>query len=75
MQKLRYSIYDTTTKKYLSVFHRPVSEADIAVTNWTRSAARAMKFPGVKSARGVARWLDDNSHGGCVVLNARGSIV
>ena len=75
MAKLRYTIFDTTTKKYLSEFHRPVDKLDAAVTNWTRKREQAMKFPGTKSARGVARWLYDNSHGGCVVVNARGAVV
>lgn len=75
MKKLRYSIYDVAAKKYLSEFHRPVSEVDVAVTNWTRKPQCAMRFPGTKSARNVARWLDDNSHGGCIVLNAKGNIV
>ena len=75
MEKLRYAIFDVTTKKYLSEFHRPIDKLDAAVTKWTRKRERAMRFPGAKSARGVARWLDDNSHGGCVVLNARWNVV
>jgi hypothetical protein len=75
MTKPRYTIYDTAQQKYLSQFHRPVDRLDAAVTNWTRSRERAMKFPGAKSARSVARWLDANSHGGCIILNARGNVV
>lgn len=75
MKRLRYSIYDTTQKKYLSEFHRPVDKLDAAVTNWTRKPQYAMRFPGSKSARSVAKWLGENSHGGCVVLNARGNMI
>ena len=75
MTKLRYTIFDTVQKKYLSEFHRPVNEVDAAVTNWTRKPQSAMRFPGAKSARGVARWLGENSHGGVVVLNARGNMI
>ena len=75
MMKFRYSIYDTTQKKYLSEFHRPVDKLDAAVTNWTRKPQSAMRFPGAKSARCVARWLGENSHGGVVVLNARGNMI
>lgn len=75
MTKLRYTVYDTSQKKFLKSFHRPVDRLDAAVTHWTREPDKAMRFPGTKSARGVAMWLDDNSYGGCIVLNARGNAV
>ena len=73
--KLRYTIFDTVTRRYLCTFHRPVEKLDAAVTQWTRYKEKALRFPGVKSARGVARWLDTDECGGCVVMNARGEIV
>lgn len=75
MTKLRYTVYDTTSKKSLLSFHRPVDKLDAAVTKWTRNRECALKFPGTKSARNVALWLNANHHGGCVVLNAKGAIV
>ena len=75
MEKLRYTIYDTAQQKWLSAYKVPVRECDAAVTRWTRRKEYAMRFPGTKSARKVARWLDANRHGGCVVLNAKGESV
>ena len=75
MANLRYTIFDTAQQKFLFQFHKPVDKLDAAVTGWTRKREQAMRFPGAKSARGVATWLDANRHGGCVVLNAKGEIV
>ena len=75
MAKMRYIVLDTTTQEYLASFHIPVATVDAAVTNWTPYIDLAMKFPGVRSAKNVARWLDGNRYGGCVVLNAKGDIV
>lgn len=75
MAKLRYTIYDTVNKKWLRGLQKPVRQCDAAVTCWTRNPEKAMRFPGTKSARGVARWLDGEHYGGCMVLNARGEAV
>lgn len=75
MAKLRYTVYDASEEKWLASYKKPVRGCDAAVTRWTRNPELAMRFPGTKSARGVARWLDMNRHGGCIVLNAKGEIV
>lgn len=74
-RKARYSIYDTTTGRYLVSFKKPVKGCDAAVTRWSPQREFAMKFRGVKSAKCVAMWLDCEKYGGCVVLNGRWEIV
>ena len=73
--RLRYSIYDAVQQKWLMSFQKPDKRCDAAVTRWTRNPEYAMKFPGTKSARGVAMWLDANGKGGCMVINAKGVAV
>lgn len=73
MAKLRYTIYDEARKRWLMSFQRPVEECDATVTRWTSKREHAMRFPGVKTARGVARLLEPNK--AVVVLNARGQAV
>lgn len=75
MAKPRYTVYDAANKKWLRGIQKPVEQCDAAVTWWTRNPEKAMRFPGTKSARGIARWLDGEAHGGCLVLNAKGEIV
>lgn len=74
-EKPRYAIYDTVQRQYLASFKKPVKGVDAAVTLWTRNPDHAQRFPGVKSARGVERWLNCEKYGGCVVINGRGEIV
>ena len=71
----RYAIYDTVRREYLASFRKPVKGVDAAVTQWTRDREHAQRFPGVKSARGVAEWLNGEKYGGCVIINSRGLIV
>lgn len=74
-ERPRYAIYDTVQRRYLASFKKPVKGVDAAVTQWTRFPEYAQRFPGVKSARGVAEWLDCQKYGGCVIINSRGDIV
>lgn len=72
---MRYTVFDEAQRKWLAAFHRPEKQCDAAVTRWTRRPEQAMRFPGVKSARGVARWIDAGELGKVVVRNARGEAV
>ena len=75
MQRWRYTVYDRTQNKWLKEFQRPLRSCDAAVTRWTRHPEKAMRFPRTKTARGVARWIEADNRGQCVVLNARGIAV
>lgn len=61
-EKPRYAIYDTAQRQYLASFKKPVKGVDAAVTLWTRKPDHAQRFPGVKSARGVAEWLNGKKY-------------
>ena len=73
--KMRYTVFDKARKMWLAGFQRPEKQCDAAVTRWTRKKEFAMRFPGAKSARGVARWIDGNPVGNVIVRNARGEAV
>ena len=75
MAKLRYSVYDTTRKRFLKSVAQYDDGPDSLVTDWTRHNERALRFPGAKSARGMAKRLEDANYDGVVVLNARGYTV
>ena len=73
--KMRYTVFDKARKMWLAGFQRPEKQCDAAVTRWTRKPDHAMRFPGAKSARGVARWIDSGAAGNVVVRNAKGEAV
>ena len=72
MKKPRYMIYDTVTKRYLREATRPGDSAVGIVTTWTRHAERALKLPGVKSARALVEKLNGD---GLIIINGKGEIV
>ena len=72
MRKQRYKIYDTAMRRFLrdrTVFG---DAPETSFTRWTRDPDRALKLPGVKSARAMA---DRIVGGSAVVINAKGEIV
>ena len=75
--KMRYRLYDSAQRKWLAGYQVPDAGCDVAVTQWTRKPENAMRFPGVKSARSVARRIVANAQaeGECVVVNARGRVI
>ena len=70
--KMRYTLFDAEQGKWLMGFQVPERECDAVVTWWTRKVEKAMRFPGVRSARRVARMMGAETHGVCEVRNARG---
>ena len=72
MRKPRYMIYDTVTKRYLREATRPGDSAVGIVTTWTRHEERALKLPGVKSARALVEKLHG---GGLIIINGKGDVV
>ena len=73
MANPRYTVYDTTRREYLVRVERPIDDANQIVTEWTRDAGAAARFPGVKSAAAVVRLL--GCYNNFVVKNQKGEIV
>lgn len=71
--KLRYTVYDAERREYLRRAERPDDRDDALVTDWTRHPARALRFPGVKSAARMVAKL--GRYGQFVILNQRGEVV
>lgn len=71
--KPRYTVYDTDRREYLKRAERPLDRDSELVTDWTRRAENAQRFPGVKSAARMVALLGRYSQ--FVVKNQRGEIV
>lgn len=69
--KLRYTVFDTVSNRYLKRFS-VFSDTEVA-SEWTPRKAKAILFPGAKSARKVAHMVQHNGH--VVILNAKGVII
>ena len=72
MKKPRYMIFDTVTKSFLRAATRTGDSAVGIVTTWTRHADKALKLPGVKSARALVEKLHG---GGLIIINGKGDVV
>lgn len=68
MQKPRYTIRDADTGAYLVGAETLLP--GIVMTTWTRQKDKAMRFPGAKSARGMAARLGGSE--ALEIYNARG---
>lgn len=73
MTRKRYTVYDTSMRKYLESAVLPDGDPRHLHTEWTRRPERALKFPGVKSARGMVAKL--GSYSEFVVKNDRGDVI
>lgn len=73
MTRKRYTVYNTELRKYLESATLPDGDPRYIHTEWTRNPLKAMKFPGIKSARGMVAKL--GSYGEFVVKNDRGEII
>lgn len=74
MRRPRYTLYDTDTRRYLREAVQPDGDPDQLYTHWTNVAAKALRFPGVKSARRMAERLS-SYRGEILIKNARGEII
>lgn len=72
MKKPRYMIYDIVTKRFLREATRPGDSAVGIVTTWTRHADKALKLPGLKSARALVEKLNSD---GLEIINGNGDVV
>lgn len=70
---LRYTVYDTHRRQWLRRIERPTGENHRIVTDWTRDAAEAARFPGARTAAAVVRML--GGYPEFVVKNAKGEII
>ncbi len=75
MTKPRYSLFDTHRRKWLSSCVVDDTGKKIIGVAWTLNREYAMRFPGVKSAKGMARRLEAEYGGRLVISNARGGVV
>ena len=71
--RMKYTVYDTGRRKYLASATDPLGSGKELVTEWTRKAERAQKFPGKKSAEAMVRKLGSFSE--FVVKNSRGELI
>lgn len=74
MKKPRYSLYDTDTRRYLMLAVQPDGAQDPIYTQWTGDREKALRFPGVKSARRMALKLESR-RGEIIIKNARGESI
>ena len=71
--RLRYTVYDTNARRYLKYAEQPMGTDSELVTDWTRRAENAMRFPGVKSAAAMVAKL--GRYNNFVVKNEKGDVV
>ena len=72
MKKPRYMIYDPVTMRFLREATRPGDSAVDIVTTWTRHADKALKLPGVKSARALVEKLHGDD---LIIINGKGDVL
>lgn len=72
-RRMRYTVYDTARREYLKRAEQPLGSDSELVTDWTRRAENAMRFPGIKSAEAMVAKLGRYSE--FVVKNERGEII
>lgn len=73
MRKPRYTVYNTSLRKYLETSVMPGGDPSATVTTWTSHPERALKFSGAKGARAMVARLGGYSE--FVVKNAKGEII
>lgn len=72
-RKLRYGVYDTEQRVWLARAELPAGDDGAMVTEWTKRAEKALRFPGIKSADAMLEKLGRFSE--FVIVNGKGEIV
>ena len=73
MTRKRYTVYNTELRKYLHSATLPDGDPRSMLSTWTSRPEKALRFPGIKSARGMVAKL--GNYGEYVVKNDRGEII
>lgn len=68
MRKPRYAIRDNFTGRYLREAERHIGQEGQLYTHWTNRPEKALRFPGLKTARRMA----DRLGGDIGIVNMRG---